>query len=56
MKWHIGKLALRILPAVALSLGAALVDANLLDAKAYRAALAVGELLGVAPVVKPSSS
>lgn len=47
MKWHI--VLARVAPPVALSLGAALVDVGLLDARAYRAVAAVAQALGLAP-------
>ena len=47
MRWHI--VLARVAPPVALSVGAALVDVGLLDARAYRAVAAVAQALGLAP-------
>lgn len=47
MKWH--TVLVRVVPPVALSVGAALVDVGLLDARAYRAVAAVARALGLAP-------
>lgn len=47
MKWPIGKVLVRVLPPVAIAVGAALVDVGLLDARAYRVAVSVAQVLGL---------
>lgn len=47
MKWPIGKKALRVLPPVAVAVGAALVDVGVLDARLYRSVLLVAQMLGL---------
>lgn len=47
MRWPIGKNSLRVVPPLALALGAALVDVGLLDARLYRSAVLVAQALGL---------
>lgn len=48
MKWRtLGKVAAKLAPPVVLAFGAALVDTGLLDARLYRAAVAVAGALGL---------
>ena len=47
MRWPIGKKALRVALPLAVALGAALADVGLLDARLYRSAVLVAQVLGL---------